>query len=285
MSKKDTYYFSHDYNSRSDEKIKKLFMKHGIKGYGIFWALIEDLYNNANALRTDYESIAFELREDISLIESVIKNFDLFVIDGDFFGSLSVERRLSQWKIKSEQASEAANKRWEKTRNKHKEDATAQENKCERIATAQENNASGDAIQYNTIQYDIKENDNKINLPENPTMSEQKQIFELFRIAYPGTKRSLETEFTNFTKKHKDWKNIVSLLLPAIEKEIEHKAKEKDLTGWTSQYKMLQTWINQKSWEQELPALIPKNNNNQSKPKHEFEKEAEASHDKYNFGF
>ena len=43
---KDTFYFPHDYNSRTDEKIKLLIRKHGIEGYGIFWAIVEDLYNN-----------------------------------------------------------------------------------------------------------------------------------------------------------------------------------------------------------------------------------------------
>ena len=56
---KDTFYFSHDYNSRNDEKIKSLLRKHGMQGYGLFWALIEDLYNNANALRTDSEGIEY----------------------------------------------------------------------------------------------------------------------------------------------------------------------------------------------------------------------------------
>jgi len=43
---KDTYYFSHDYNCRNDEKIKRLLRKHGMCGYGIFWSIVEDLYNN-----------------------------------------------------------------------------------------------------------------------------------------------------------------------------------------------------------------------------------------------
>jgi hypothetical protein len=118
---KDTYYFSHDYNARNDHKIKKLISKHGYLGYGLFWAIIEDLYNNANALQTDYESIAFDLRTSESIIESIINDFDLFIIDGDFFGSLSVERRLNERSIKSQKASKSALSRW----NKSKENANA----------------------------------------------------------------------------------------------------------------------------------------------------------------
>ena len=101
---KDTFYFSHDYNPRADEKIKLLIRKHGFLGYGIFWAIIEDLYNNANALRTDYEGIAFDLRVDTNIVKSVINDFDLFIIKDDFFGSLSVQRRLEDRNEKSKKA-------------------------------------------------------------------------------------------------------------------------------------------------------------------------------------
>ena len=111
---KSTYYFSHDYNARFDTKIRRLILRHGMAGYGVFWAIIEDLYNNANALHLDCESIAFELRTDISIVQSVINDFDLFQIDGETFGSLSVERRLNERSNKSEKASKSANARWEK---------------------------------------------------------------------------------------------------------------------------------------------------------------------------
>jgi hypothetical protein len=118
---KDTYYFSHDYNSRNDIKIKKLISKHGYLGYGIFWAIIEDLYNNANALQTDYDCIAFDLRCDIDIVKSIINDFDLFVFDGTFFGSSSVENRINERNSKSVKARESALSRW----NKIKVDANA----------------------------------------------------------------------------------------------------------------------------------------------------------------
>ncbi len=124
---KDTFYFSHDYNSRSDEKIKLLIRKHGILGYGIFWAIVEDLYNNANALRTDSEGIAFDLRVDKNIVESILCDFELFIIKDDFFGSLSVERRLNDRNLKSVKARESANLRWSKT----KIDANAMRTQCD----------------------------------------------------------------------------------------------------------------------------------------------------------
>ena len=124
---KDTFYFSHDYNPRADEKIKLLIRRHGILGYGTFWAIIEDLYNNANALRTDYEGIAFDLRIDTNIVKSVINDFDLFIIKDDFFGSLSVQRRLDERNEKSKKASDSANYRW----SKQKDDANAMRTQCD----------------------------------------------------------------------------------------------------------------------------------------------------------
>lgn len=83
-----------------------------MQGYGVFWAIIEDLYNNANALRTDYDGIAYDLRSDSDVVASVINDFDLFVFDGDFFGSKSVQERLEQRNSKSESARKSASYRW-----------------------------------------------------------------------------------------------------------------------------------------------------------------------------
>jgi len=114
---KESFYFSHDYNARNDFKIKKLIMKHGMAGYGIFWAIIEDLYNNTNVLRLDYESIAFDLRSTENIIDSIINDFDLFIVDGSNFGSISVQSRLDQRNEKSLKARESVQKRWNKTQN------------------------------------------------------------------------------------------------------------------------------------------------------------------------
>lgn len=114
MAMKETYYFSHDYNARTDIKIKKLIHKHKMKGYGIYWAIVEDLYNNDNCLALDYEIISSELRENSKIIQSVIEDFDLFVIENNFFGSHSVQKRLEDKDKKSKQAKEAVRKRWNK---------------------------------------------------------------------------------------------------------------------------------------------------------------------------
>lgn len=118
---KDTFYFSHDYNARNDEKIKKLIRKHKCLGYGIYWCIVEDLYNNANALELDCDGIAFDLHEEVDIVRSVIFDFDLFVIEAKEFGSTSIERRLNERNEKSKKARKSALYRW----NKQKDDANA----------------------------------------------------------------------------------------------------------------------------------------------------------------
>jgi membrane-associated HD superfamily phosphohydrolase len=114
---KETFYFSHDYNPRSDTKIKRLLSRHGMMGYGIYWSIIEDLYNNTNVLQTDYECIAFDLRTDAEVIRSIINDFDLFTVQEKTFGSPSVQRRLNERDSKSQKARESVQKRWKNEKN------------------------------------------------------------------------------------------------------------------------------------------------------------------------
>ncbi|MBP6658710.1 MAG: DUF4373 domain-containing protein [Bacteroidia bacterium] len=122
---KDTFYFSHDYNARQDFKIKKLHRQHGSLGYGIFWSLVEDLYNNANALPLDYDSMAYEYKTDANLVKSVIHDFGLFTYSKEEFGSLSVQKRLDERAIKSQKARDSAHKRWSQVAEIQTDDANA----------------------------------------------------------------------------------------------------------------------------------------------------------------
>ena len=78
----------------------------------------------------------------------------------------------------------------------------------------------------------------------------EKSIFDKARRLYPGTKRGLDTEFENYKRKHKDWREVLPDLLPAIqliEYDRDQKAKRKEFVpAWPH----FQTWINQRRWEQ-----------------------------------
>jgi len=109
---KNSFYFSHDYNARTDEKIRALIRAHGMTGYGVFWAIVEDLYNNNNSIKADFEGIAFELRVETKIVENIVKNFDLFVIKREFIFSKAIKNRLKEVEEKSGKARKAAEIRW-----------------------------------------------------------------------------------------------------------------------------------------------------------------------------
>ena len=91
---------------------------------------------------------------------------------------------------------------------------------------------------------------------ESLTLQKAKDDFDVFRKAYPGSKRGLGTEFENFRRKHKDWREVLPLLLPAAKAY----AEQTRTRGTPKEYiKHLQTWINNRCWETEYQ---PENNSN-----------------------
>lgn len=217
---KDTFYFSHDYNARSDEKVKLLIRKHGMVGYGVFWSIVEDLYNNANALRTDYEGIAFDLHSTEYVVKSVICDFDLFIIEGESFGSLSVERRLNERNEKSVKAKESANYRW---------------NKIKDNANAMQTHSDGNAIKERKVK--------------------ERKVKEIKEVHEPTTKfekfnQWIQTERKNVSKMsvqmtEKNFETLIRLYgddrLIDIINQMENK---KDLTKkYTSVYLTANTWL------------------------------------------
>ena len=172
---KDTFYFIHDCMAQQDDKVRKLIRKHGYEGYGIFWSIIESLYLNANALRTDYEGIAYDMRVNESIIESIINDFDLFEIKDGFFGSKSVERRLNERYEKSNKAKQSAQSRW-----KNKPfDANALRTECERIKKTCDSNAINEN-KLNEIK--LKENKEEENILSEQKVPNELTPFEKFNI-------------------------------------------------------------------------------------------------------
>ncbi len=123
---KDTYYFSHDTNARNDEKILMLRAEHGWEGYGLFWALVEMMFDNTTTCikHSRVRGIAVSYNIDITVLQSVIEtaiNEGLFVSNGETFWSESLRRRKKAFHELREKRSEAGKKgmesRWGKPKN------------------------------------------------------------------------------------------------------------------------------------------------------------------------
>ena len=83
------------------------------------------------------------------------------------------------------------------------------------------------------------------------TILEEEQMFDKFRKMYRGTKRGLQTEFTNFKKKHKDWREVLVILLPSYQAQQTKREQALRQGCFVPQEKNLQTYINQRCWEAE----------------------------------
>lgn len=168
---KESFYFSHDYGSRNDPKLVKVLMKLKQEGKGVYWDLIEMLYEQGGyLLLSDCDSYAFALHTSEECITSLINDFGLFENDGVRFWSNSVLERMKQRNTKSEKAKESALKRW----NKGDSNANALKNN----ANALHSQSAPNAIKESKGK-ESKEKEEEINKEDSPSSaSERLQVFK-----------------------------------------------------------------------------------------------------------
>ena len=111
--KKDTFYFSHDYNAHDDVKVLFLRQELGMEGYGIFWFLIEKLADAGGILPLNLTPVlAMQMHTSETKVLGVINQYGLFnLIENDFYSErlldhLNIRKRLS------ESGKNGAEKRW-----------------------------------------------------------------------------------------------------------------------------------------------------------------------------
>jgi len=83
-------------------------------------------------------------------------------------------------------------------------------------------------------------------------MVKEKECFDIFRKEYPGTKKGNDTEFSNFIKKHKDWRDILPKLIERLNYQKEARQVRLENKLFVPGWKNLQTWINQRGWEDQI---------------------------------
>ena len=110
---KETFYFAHDYNARNDPKLQNVLFDLGVEGIGVFWCIIEQLYEQGGKLPLHYcKSIAFALHVDFNCVERLVNDYGLFKNDGENIWSESVLNRLNRRTEVSEKRKLAALARW-----------------------------------------------------------------------------------------------------------------------------------------------------------------------------
>ena len=193
-------YLQHQSNSFTDIKIIKMRSKLGIESYGIFWALLELLFNEENKLCIDdYSVLAFSLQCDADKLKSVIEDFDLFIIEDNCFYSKRLNEHIDNINSKSLKAKESINKRWEKIR-------TNNDSNTSRVYKSIVDNSIKDKSKVNKRIVEFK---NSINQIDGVNNSDKENFFLYWsELNKSGTKQKFELEKTwDLNRRLKRWSN------------------------------------------------------------------------------
>jgi len=90
-----SYWFPHDYHARFDPKLIRLRMDIGPVGDGIYWSLVETMYEEGGYIFIkDLPNLAKLLNTTEELLNKVVKDYELFVVNGEKFHSETLLERL-----------------------------------------------------------------------------------------------------------------------------------------------------------------------------------------------
>jgi len=207
-------YFPHDYGARLDEKLIKAQMKFGISAYGVYFCLLEKLWENQNQIENNCELLAYELRADAEIIRAIINDYDLFKINTEgFIYSESINSRVDKISKSSDIKRQNAFKRWNKN-------AKKMQTPCKDDAKPMQN----DAIKETKLNETKETKEIKLN--------ETKEI---------NTFKNLQTNFFDFFKSKynqsyqfngqdgKQLKNLIARLKNAIKNKKNEEPTEEDM--------------------------------------------------------
>ena len=97
MSRRDTYYFPHEYNAKDDPKCERLIWEMGMEGYGMFWALLEVLRAQPDYTYpvANIPIVAKKYNADREKMRSVVFDFGLFsIVEDRIFFSNGLTSRM-----------------------------------------------------------------------------------------------------------------------------------------------------------------------------------------------
>ena len=104
-------YFTHDYSARNDVKLRQVDRLYGKAGIGVYWCLVEMIYEAGGEIPADVDLLAYDLRVKKPLVQGVIDICFDVTPDGKL-SCESIQRRLNERKTKSEKAREMNAARW-----------------------------------------------------------------------------------------------------------------------------------------------------------------------------
>ena len=115
-------WFKHQFRAREDEKLIRLKIKHKSSApIGVYWQLVELIYENDGYIKSDIEVIAYQLGDSVELVKDVIDNCFNLTDEGEITHNTILSQlqfREEKYNEKSKKGKEAADKRWDMERQK-----------------------------------------------------------------------------------------------------------------------------------------------------------------------
>jgi hypothetical protein len=261
------------------DKWKKAWFRRLKPAYKCFWHYVLDNCNNAGIWDVDFEAASFHVGEELNALEvmqAFQKQYFPFALGKRWFLIDFVDFQYGDLKPSSNAHVSVIN-----TLKKHALfDVYLTRKKAEADQQHEKQSVLGDprGVQDKDKAMDMDKDKDKDQDPDLkskkdsiasdvPTESIQatkrtllKSDFAIAHKAYPGTKRSQDVEWGNFSKKH-DPAKIVPLLLPAIERGVAYRDGCATVNVFAPNWPHMSTWINQARWTEEFGAIpAPKAN-------------------------
>lgn len=108
-------YFKHDFGARNNPKLKKIKRKYGIEGIGIYWCLLEILYENEGKINEEeLENICWDEKIDFEKTKVIMNILEFVKDENNDYCFESVNERIKEREEYCNKQRENANKRWNK---------------------------------------------------------------------------------------------------------------------------------------------------------------------------
>lgn len=193
-------------NSDSPE-VMRARVKHGIAAYGIYVALMQLLEEDEDhKLSKDYSMIAYEMRVDVSVVQSVVEDFDLFEVEEEYFYSKELSdtieqaRKVSETRARAGRAGGAAKAR-NFVANAKESSSKCQANASESLANATNSLANATDILANAKQ--MPESKESSPNPSKNIYSVPTEREDNIKLSSPSSARTRKSKPKEFTICHK----------------------------------------------------------------------------------
>lgn len=170
MSKKESYWFSHDSNASTNPKLLALIRKYGYEGYGRWWRLLERLRDSEEYKFDISTPFAWEvLGQDLMMnpeeaeafVKDCIDYYQLLETDGKTFWSDSLMDRMEYWEKRREVLRERGRKGGKASGKKRSNanNITATSSSSSTSEQELKQNEANETKQNDTILNETKQND------------------------------------------------------------------------------------------------------------------------------